>query len=145
MQYIQHILSANGDAWNPQWPLRRACRTNTYNNLFPTSPSLSSPSPSSSLHLSSSPTAKMVSPSKLSLGSEAGFLGIGAGSGLSSRCRSMPDRCREGNEPPANPPPLLLLESLSGGVRLPCMIPSSRESSESRTELISKPSSSCDI
>lgn len=111
-------------------------------SFLPTKPLLSSPSPSSSLHLSSSPTAKIVSPSKLSRGRLAGFLGIGAGSGLSSRCLSLPEmRWKAGPAPPV----LIVLSSLVGGVRLSWGMPSSSESRESRTEPISKPSSSCEI
>jgi hypothetical protein len=54
-------------------------------DFFETNPSCSPPSLSSSLHLSSSPTAKMVSPSNEARGRVDGLVGLGAGSGETDR------------------------------------------------------------
>lgn len=103
-----------------------------HQSLFPVNPFRSSSSPSLSLHLSpSSPTAKMVSPSRLSLGSGVGLVGIGAGKGLASRLLLEASRL------------LPRGASYAGGLGVPSS--SSSSSKLLRTEAISKPSSSCAI
>lgn len=100
-------------------------------NLALSSPSVGlAGSSSSSLHLSSSPTAKIVSPSKLSLGGTTGFCGLGAGRGETSRLK----------------PPLFGLRCRGAGSYAGGLSPRPSSSSrESRRDAISKPSSSCAI